>query len=282
MTSKVGRVSFGRIIAYALAIVLLLIVVTPFITAIVSTFKNTEDFYGTSYVWLPSKWNWHNYIDTWNWTTYGRFMFNSVVCAVLVTIFATLVSSMAAFGFARIHFFGRNVIFYLVLLTQGVPFMVLFVPTYLMMNKMGLLNSYWGLILPLISFPTGTFMMRQAMIAIPMDYEYAAKIDGCNRFTMFWRVFLPLVKNTLIALGIFTFMSSWNNYLWPLVVVSQRDMYTLPLGLQLYSNTRAVGSRPEWNMILCAAVMSALPILIVYCFMSRRLMEGITLGGIKG
>lgn len=281
MTAKRNPDGAYRFVASCLALLLLLIVLTPFLTAVVSTFKVTDDFYGDGYSWWPSTWRWQNYPDAWNWAPFGTFLKNSVVCALAVTLFSTLISAMAAFGFARIRFKGRDFIFYLFILTQGVPFSVLFIPTYLLMNRMGLVNTLAGLILPLISFPMGTFLMRQNMLSIPIDYEYAAQIDGCNRFKMFWYVFLPMVGNTCVALAVFTFMGSWNNYIWPLVVVNRRELYTLPLGLTLYTSTKAVGSRLEWNAVLAAAVMSVLPILVVYSFASTKFMEGITLGGLK-
>jgi ABC-type glycerol-3-phosphate transport system permease component len=149
------------------------------------------------------------------------------------------------------------------------------------MNRLGFVNTYAGLILPSITSATGTFLMRQTMMAIPMDYEYAAMIDGCNRGQMFLRVFLPMTSNTLVALGIFTFMGSWNNYLWPLIIISKREMYTLPIGLTMYLVT-SVGTKLEWSVILCAGIMSVLPMFVFYAFASKRFMDGITLGGIKG
>lgn len=270
-----------RLISYFLAIFLLLLVLIPFLTALVSSFKTPEDFYGNGYTLWPSEWRIENYLDAWNFAAFGTFLKNSIFCAVVVTICSTLISSFAAFGFSRIHFFGRDVIFYIFIMTQGIPFVVLFIPTYLLMNNLGLVNTLAGLILPLISFPMGTFLMRQTMMSIPIDYEYAAMIDGCNRFQMFFKVFLPMVNNTVMALGVFTFMSSWNNYIWPLVIISDQELYTLPIGLTLYTVQSSMGRRPEWSVIMAAALLSVLPIMVIYCFASRRFMEGIALGGLK-
>ncbi|WP_077533361.1 carbohydrate ABC transporter permease [Massiliimalia massiliensis] len=282
MTSnKIKGNPVQKVISYLLAILLLLLVLIPFITALVSSFKTADDFYGNSYTLWPSDWRIENYLDAWNFAAFGTFLKNSIVCAVVVTICSTIISSFAAFGFARLHFFGRDVIFYIFIMTQGIPFVVLFIPTYLLMNNLGLVNTLAGLILPLISFPMGTFLMRQTMLSIPIDYEYAAMIDGCNRFQMFFKVFLPMVNNTVMALAIFTFMGSWNNYIWPLVIISDQKLYTLPIGLTLYTVQSSMGRRPEWSVIMAAALLSVLPIMIVYCFASRRFMEGIALGGLK-
>lgn len=267
--------------SYVLAIVLLILVIVPFAAAVFSSFKTSADFYGDAFHWIPAEWRWENYIDAWNFAEFGTFLKNSAVCAAIVTVCSTLISSFAAFGFARIHFFGRNVIFYIFILTQGIPFTVIFIPTYLLMNRLGLVNTLAGLILPLISFPMGTFLMRQTMLSIPLDYEHAAMIDGCNRFQMFFKVFLPMTNNTVVALAIFTFMGSWNNYIWPLVIVSDRSLYTLPIGLTLYTVQSSMGRRPEWSVIMAAAILSVLPIMAVYSFASRRFMEGIALSGLK-
>jgi multiple sugar transport system permease protein len=267
--------------AYFFAIFLLIAVLCPFGAAIVSAFKTSTDFYKQSYTWFPEKWRFQNFVDAWKYAPFGTFMLNSIICAVTVTIFATFVSSVAAFAFARINFFAKNIIFYCVILSQAIPFTILFIPTYILMNKLGLVNTYAGLVLPSISFPMGTFLMRQTMKAIPMDYEYAAMIDGCNRGQMFMRIFFPMTRNTVIALGIFTFMGSWNNYIWPLIIIGKKEMYTLPIGLTNYTLNTAVGSRPEWGVVLCACIMSVLPVFIFYAFASRRFMDGITLSGIK-
>jgi multiple sugar transport system permease protein len=266
---------------YAFAMLLLVMVLTPFLTAIVSSFKTSQDFYEQSYTMWPKTWRIQNYQDAWGFAAFGRFMMNSVICAAAVTLASTIISSMAGFAFARINFLGRNVLFHIFILTQAVPFSVMFIPTYILMNKMGLVNTLAGLILPLISFPMATFLMRQTMMSIPVDYEHAAQIDGCNRAQMFFKVFLPMASNTMVALGVFTFMASWNNYIWPLVIISDQKNYTLPIGITLYTVQQSMGRRPEWSVILAAALMSALPILVVYAFFSRRFMEGVTLGGLK-
>jgi multiple sugar transport system permease protein len=268
-------------IAWLFAVLLVIIVLTPFFTAIVSAFKTTTDFYEKSYTWFPKTWRFENFIEAYNYVEFGTFVVNSILIALLVTVLSTFVASSAAFSFARINFYGRDIIFYVIILCQAIPFTLLFIPTYLLMNKLGFLDSYIGLILPSISFPMGTFMMRQTMKAIPVDYEHAAMIDGCNRGQMYLKVFLPMTTNTIVALGIFTFMGSWNNYIWPLLIIKTRSLYTLPLGLTLYNITNNSIRRLEWSHILCACLMAVLPIFVFYAFASRRFMDGITLSGIK-
>lgn len=271
-----------NVLAYLLSIILLLIVLIPFLVATLASLKPADDFYQTSFRLFPTQWRFDNYPAALQYSTFTTFMKNSLFCALIVMVVGTVLSACAAFGFARIRFFGRNALFYLFILTQGIPFAVLCIPTYAMFARANLVNTLWGLILPLLVFPMGTFLLRQTMLSVPMDYEHAAVIDGCNRPRMFISVFLPMCKNTIVAVAIFSFMQSWNNYIWPLIVLNDKSMYTLPLGLTLYTIHGSMGLRPEWSIILAAAMMSVLPILIVYCIVSRSFMEGITMGGLKG
>jgi ABC-type glycerol-3-phosphate transport system permease component len=271
------QVGFTWIFAAILAIIVLI----PFITAIISAFKASTDFYEKSYTFFPKKWQFENFIEAWRFAEFGKFMFNSIFCAILVTVLCTFISSASAFAFARINFFGRDFIFYIIILCQAIPFAILFIPTYILVYNMKLLNTYLGLVLPAISSPMGIFLIRQNMKSIPPDYEYAAMIDGCNRGQMFLHVFLPMTTNTIVALGIFTFMGSWNNYIWPLLIITKRSMYTLPLGLTLYAVFNNNIRHLEWSHILCAGIMAVLPIFVVYALASKRFMEGFMLSGIK-
>jgi len=271
-----------NVLAYILSIILLLLVLVPFLVAVLASFKPADDFYLTSFKLFPSQWRFDNYQTALNFTTFTTFMKNSLFCAIVVTVLGTMLSACAAFGFARVRFFGRNVLFYLFILTQGIPFAVLCIPTYAMFARAKLVNTMWGLILPMLAFPMGTFLLRQTMLSIPMDYENAALIDGCNRPRMFFSIFLPMTKNTIVAVAIFAFMQSWNNYIWPLIVINDKAMYTLPLGLTVYNIQGSMSRRPEWSIILAAALMSVVPILAVYIVASRNFMDGLTMGGLKG
>ncbi len=270
------------IIAYFLAAILLLVVLVPFFTALVASFKGSEDFYGSSYVFWPTEWKLSNYAEALAFTTFTTFMMNSAICAIIVTLVGTTISACAAYGFARIDFYGRNVVFGLFVLTQGIPFAVICIPTYAMLSQFGLVNTLAGLIIPQLAFPMGTFILRQTMRAIPKEFEEAALLDGCNRFTTFTRIFFPLSRNSILSVGIFTFMKCWNNYIWPLVIISDKAKYTLPIGLTLYSVDGGLGKRPEWSVILAACIMSVLPILNVYLFTSRKFIDGVSAGGVKG
>lgn len=278
---KFKNVTWQLFLAYFLAVLLLLLILIPFAVAIVSSFKTSVDFYG-EYTLFPQVWRPQNYIDAIQFEDIFGFMMNSLICAGAVTLIGVIVTSASAYGFARINFLGREILFYIIILTQGIPFAVLCIPLYMMMSKMGLVNSMAGLILPLISFPMGTFILRQSMKVIPMEYEDAASIDGCGRLRMFCSIFLPMTKNSVIAVAIFMFMTSWNNYIWPLVVISDKKLYTLPIGLTLYTAQASMSRRPEWSVILAACMIASIPMLLFYSIASNKFMEGIAMGGIKG
>lgn len=278
---KPKKVSWQTALAYVLAVLVFVWILTPFIVALVSSFKISTDFQG-EFTLFPKTWRWENYIDALEFVDLLGFMGNSIICATAVTLFGTLVCSMAAFGFSRIHFPGRDKLFQLFILTQGVPFAVLAIPLYMMMTKMNMVNSRLGLIIPLILYPMGVFILRQAMLVIPRDYEESAMLDGCNRWKMFMKIFLPMTRNSIIAVAIFMFMQSWNNYVWPLIIVSDQAQYTLPIGLTLYTAQGSMSRRPEWSVILAACLISAAPMILFYFAFSKRFMAGVTAGGVKG
>lgn len=278
---RIKKMAWQTTLAYIVAALILLLVIIPFMVGIVSSFKVSSDFYGTNYRLFPETWRWENYIDAWEYIDYFKIMMNSAVCAVAVCIGSTLLSGLAAYGFARINFWGRDFIFYLFILTQGIPFVIVSIPTYAMFSQMGLVNTMAGLILPQMCFPMGTFILRQTMKSIPDDYAEAARIDGCGHWKMFFRIFFPMTKNSIISVGVLTFINCWNNYLWPLIITTNKENYTIPIGLTLFTITTSM-NRPAWSVILAGAIISVLPIFVFYCFASRSFMEGITAGGIKG
>lgn len=275
------RFSAGRLFGSLFSIALLAVVLVPFLWTLISSLKTTADITSSDLRILPTEWMWSNYRRAYEFASFGTYVINSFLCASCVMVLGTLFASMAAFGFARINFFGRGTLFYVYLLTQSVPFTVLFIPMYIMMQRMGLINTLAGVILPLLSFPMGTFLMRQAMMAIPIDFEYAARIDGCGRFQTYWRIFLPMCRNSVISVAFFSFMMSWNNYIWPMVILSDNSKYTLPLGLTLYNIERSASGKPDWGVVLAATIMSVMPVLVVYLMFSEKFISGVTLGGLK-
>ncbi len=208
----------------------------------------------------------------------GGMFVNSLFVAVLTTAGQVLTSSMAAYAFARMRWRGRDVVFALYLITLMVPAQVTIVPLFILMRLFGWVNTYQALILPGLFSAFGTFLLRQAFLTIPREIEEAAFIDGASHWTVFRRVVLPLVKPGLATLTVFSFMGSWNAYLWPLFVARQDSMLTLPVGLARLHGQYLT----QWNLVMAGAVISIIPILIVYLFAQRAFVRGIALSGLKG
>jgi multiple sugar transport system permease protein len=210
---------------------------------------------------------------------FARFYFNSIFVAACVTIGQVVTSAMAAYAFSRLKFPGRDKLFMGYLATMMIPYAVLLVPLYVLMNWLKWIDTYKSLIVPAIFSAYGTFMLRQFFMSIPVDLEDAAKIDGCNYFRIFLHIILPLSKPALATLTVFTFMGSWMNFMWPLVVTNSVPMKTLPVGLAYFQET---GFGTQYHLLMAGAVMATIPLIIVFVFTQRFFVEGIKMTGLKG
>ena len=208
----------------------------------------------------------------------ARLFSNSMLAALLSTLGQLLTSSLAAYAFARIEFRARNAIFLLYLATLMIPFQVTITPLFILMRMLGWLNSYRGLILPGIFSAFGVFLLRQALLSIPRELEEAAIIDGASPWTLYSRIVMPLVRPSLATLAIFAFMGSWNSFLWPLFILRDDALMTLPVGLATLHGRWLT----QWNLVMAGAVITVLPMLIVYLFAQRYFEQGVVLSGLKG
>jgi multiple sugar transport system permease protein len=207
-----------------------------------------------------------------------RWTWNSFLVATITTIVVLAINSLAAYAFARIRFAGRDTLFYIVLITLMVPEQVIVVPLYLLMADLELVNTYSALIFPRLALALGIFLLRQFYLGLPVELEEAAEIDGCGRMTIFVRIVLPLSGPALSALAIFTFLGSWNSFLWPLVSVTEERMFTLPVGLANFQGTYNI----EYAKVMAAALVASVPILAVFLAFQKQFIKGIALTGVKG
>lgn len=228
--------------------------------------------------WLPSTFVWENYSKVWKVVPFARFYLNSIFVSVCVTAGQVVTSAMAAYAFARLSFPGRDRLFFGYLATMMIPGAVTMIPVFILLRYLGWIDSYKALILPGIFSAYGTFMLRQFFLTLPKDLEDAAKIDGCSYRRIFWHIILPLSKPALATLTTFTFMGSWMNLMWPLIVVDTHTKYTLPVGLAYFQGVHGT----DWTLLMAASMMMILPILVVFLFNQRFFVEGIKLTGIKG
>lgn len=207
----------------------------------------------------------------------GKWFFNSIYIAVVVTIGILLIDSMAGYVLAKKRFPGRNLIFWIIISTMMIPGQVTLVPLFIMVGNLNLMDTHWALILPDLSMVFGVFLMRQFMYSIPDELLEAARMDGASEWRTFWTVVLPLARPGLAALGIFTFMNVWNSFLWPIIVLNTAELYTLPVGLKTLQDANLA----SFKLLMSGAAVAAIPMIIVFILFQRYFVKGLTLGGVK-
>jgi len=260
------------LIGYAIATFL------PFAWALSASFKPLAEIIAGGLNFIPQNFTLANYQRIFlEEPLFGRWFFNSVIVASVVTIFNLLFNSMAGYALARIPFKGNQILFFIILAVLMVPAQVTLIPSFLILKSLGWLNSYQGLILPNIVNATFIFMMRQFFINFPKELEEAAALDGLGYLETFFYVVLPLAKPALAAQAIFIFLGSWNNFLTPLMIISTPDMFTLPLGLNTFKGQYI----SYWNYIMAASMVFTLPALLIYAFFNRYFIQGVTFTGGK-
>jgi multiple sugar transport system permease protein len=270
--------SRGRWWVYLIVSAALLLTVTPFIWMLLGSVKSDAELRQSPPTWWPENASFDNYQELFDRLDFPQYFFNSTLVAVVVTLGNLLFCSMVGYALAKIDFPGRRLLFLLVMCTLMVPGMVTFVPLFVLVSNIGLVNTYPGLILPYLATPLGVFLMRQFISGIPDELLDAAKVDGAGHFRTFRSVVMPLCGPALAALGILTFLASWNNFLWPLVVAQTEDKYTLPVALALYS----VGENDtRYGLLMAGAVIVVLPVILLFLALQRHFVQGIAMTGIK-
>jgi len=261
------------IIIYALA----LVVLSPFIWMILTSFKDMSEIYVYPPKWFPSKLNFENYTNAFSAAPFGRYYFNSVFVAATVTLGQLITCSMAAFAFARLKFWGRDVLFFIFLGTMMIPYNVTMIPSFMVLYWLGWIDSYTALIVPGLASAFGTFLLRQFFMTIPKELEEAAYIDGATKLQVLRKIIVPLAKPALATLSIFTFMGVFNDFIWALIVINSESMNTVQLGLAIFRDRYLT----QWDLLMAGSVTAVLPILIVFFFAQKYFIKGITLSGLK-
>ena len=256
----------------------LFLVVVPFVWMLLSSFKPEQEVRSVPPTWWPETVTTGNYETLFSRLDFPTYALNSVIVALAVTAGNMVFCSMLGYALAKLDFPGKRALFAIVLGTLMVPGVVTFVPLFVMVTKMQLSNTLLGMILPFLAGPFGVFLMRQYISSLPDELIQAARIDGAGELRIFFSVMLPLCGPALATLGILTFLTSWNNFLWPLVVAQTEDKYTLPVALALYS----VGQNAtKFGLLLAGSVVVVLPVLAIFLVLQRHIMQGIAMTGIK-
>ena len=275
--------SLRRTIAYALMLGYALLMFVPFAWTVATSFKTRQDALGLELIPDPISFaGWQYALENLNPSIVTLFT-NSAVLAIAVTLSNLLLGSVAGYAFARLRFPGREILFLIVLATLMIPDQLRLVPVYVLFNTIGLtrdLGQYIGVFLVLAISATSIFLLRQYFLSIPKDLEEAARIDGAGFFTTFWRVMLPLATPALAAVTILQFQGTWNAFFWPVILLRDRDHYTLPIGLLFFRESG--GFATNWPPLMAVVVIATIPILVLYIFFQRFFVEGVAASGVKG
>ena len=268
----------GTVFFYGVAILLAVIALIPFLWMISTSFKSRGALMSIPIEWIPENPTWDAYIKVFSKVPFAKTIANSLFISVSYTAITLLSSAMAAFAFAKLRFTGSRVIFGGYLATMMIPTQVTMIPLFVIMTKLGLKDSYASVIMPSIFRPFAIFLLVQQMRTIPEDLLAAARIDGAGVFQVFRKIALPLCIPSLATLSITTFMESWNDYLWPLLMLGDKDKMTLPIALSTLNGQYAT----EYNVLMAGSLVSMVPIIVIYIIAQRQFKSGMMAGGIKG
>lgn len=283
MVHRRGR--FGHILpalGYLALIAVAVTMVVPFLWMVTTSLKPPGTEFAYPPELLPRHVNWENYRRLFTLVPFGRYFVNTLFVTSMIVLGQLVICSMAAYGFARLNFIGRDLIFILYLATMMIPFQVTLIPSFLMVFRLGWVNTYQGLIIPGISSAFGIFLLRQAFLGVPRDYQDAARLDGASEWRIFAEIFVPLNGPALATLGVFAFMGAWTDLLWPLLIARDQELRTLELGLAYFNASATAFRQTNWPLMMAAAVVVMLPVLLVYIFAQRYFVRGIALSGVKG
>lgn len=270
------RVRPGRVVAWTLLLMGGIVMVMPILYMLATSFKYPHEVYDLSLI--PKEPTLENYAYVLEDGRFFRWFLNSLGIAVTVTLSNVFFDSLVGYTLAKFRFRGRYLVFIAILSTLMIPTEMLVIPWYVMAKTFGWLDSYWGIMFPGMMTAFGTFLMKQFFETVPDDFLEAARIDGLSEFQIWWQIAMPLVTPALSALAIFTFLGNWTAFIWPLIVTTSRDFYTLPVGLTSF----AVEQQIQWELIMTGAAIATLPTLIMFLVFQRYIVRGVVLAGLKG
>jgi len=275
--SSINKI-IGKMLGYLIISITVILFIFPFYWMVVTSTQEGTGLYSAEDL-IPREISMDNYIELINLKHFARWNFNSMFISSITVILTCLFCTMAGYIFAKKNIPGGNVMFWLLLITMTIPTQTLLVPLFMLMKQLKMFNTYQGLILPSLVRPFGIFLMKQVISTIPSEFLDAAKIDGADEFQIFRNVIIPLAKSGIIVLAIFTFISSYNDYFWQLLMISTEEMKTVPLAVACLQEDEFC---TNINFLMAGAVMASVPMLLVYVFLQKYFIQGITIGGIKG
>lgn len=261
----------------AILLVCAAIMLLPYLWMVLSSFKSNLEIISSATSFVPQNPTLDGYRAVFEEAPFLTWLLNSAITAVIITAATLFTSALAGYIFAKFTFPGKKLMFLLVLATMMIPFQVIMIPTYLIISKLGLINNLAAIIVPSLISSYGVFLAKQFIEDIPSDLLEAARIDGAGELRIMWRIVMPLILPMLSALGIFTFMAAWNNYLWPLIAINDMDRMTVPMALVFFNGAHQV----NYNVVMSAAVLITLPVIIVFLIFQKQFIKGLTMTGMK-
>jgi multiple sugar transport system permease protein len=267
------------IFAHTVLIIMSVFFLVPFIWMLSTSLKDQTQIFTFPPEWLPSPLKWSNYQDAIEYIPFFTYLKNTVVITVFSTIGAVITCPLVAYGFAKLKFKGSNVLFIITIAVMMIPGQVTMIPLFILFEKLGWVGSPLPLIVPVFfGVPFYIFLLRQFFLGLPDTLMDAARIDGAGEFRIYWQIMLPLAKPAVLAVGLFQFMGSWTDFLGPLLYLTDEASYTLSLGLQQFQSQRGT----EWGLMMAVSTLMTLPIILLYFFLQKTFIKGITFSGIKG
>lgn len=255
-----------------------LLMIVPFLWMVTTSLKGQQEVFIYPPSLLPAELHWENFAHVWQAVPFGRFYLNSLLVTCAITASQVVTAALAGYVFARIEFPGRELIFYLYLATLIVPTQVTMLPLFLLVSRLGWIDTYQALTVPFLANAFAVFFLRQFFTTIPRELEDAARMDGCSRFRYLWQIMLPLSRPALATITLFTFLTHWDEYLWPLVVTNTTAMRTLPIGLRFFVEE----SGTQFHFMMAAALMAVVPVIGLFLVAQKQFIEGMALSGLKG
>lgn len=274
------KLKISGVLQYSILIIWTLVNLFPLYWMFTFSLKENSEIFGENIIGLPKKWLWSNYATALTTGNMGRYFFNSIVVTGSTILFTTLFALMATYALTRLEWKGRKLVNNIFMLGLTVPIHAAILPVFIILRSLKMTNSYQALIIPYVAFALAMAIMVSGsfMVNIPKELEEAACIDGCGVFSIFFRIILPLMKPAISTIGIFTFLSAWNELMFVVIFISDSKYRTLPVGIQTLSGSYTT----DWGPIGAALVIATLPTLVVYCFMSKKVQKSLIAGAVKG
>lgn len=269
---------FVQAVLYLVLIIITIATLLPLIWMLSASFKLDSEVFSVPIKWIPETFHFENYAQIWEKIPFGLFTFNSTKLTIIITLVQLLTCSFAAYGFTKCNFRGRDTLFLCYVATIAIPWQVYMLPQYIMIQKVGLVDTHLGYILMQAFAAFGVFLLRQFFMGIPNELLEAARIDGLSEYGSYFRIVLPLAKPAMATLTIFTFVTVWNDYMGPMIYFNSESKKTIPLGIRMFLGQYST----QYQLIMAASVVSLIPVFIVYIFCQRFFVQGIATSGLKG